>query len=237
MLSLVLWAAGASVAPAQEPDPAEGRELYIDSCASCHGAEGEGAEHGPSLVGVGAASVDFYLRTGRMPLANESQQAVKKEPAFDDAQIESLVAYVSSLGEGPPIPEVDTATAELSAGQELFRDNCSACHGAAGAGGAVGSNAFAPSLLETDPVQIAEATIVGPGQMPKFAFEEEALNDLVGYVTYLQDVPEPGGEDIGRVGPVAEGFVAWVAGMGALIAISMFVGRKRERSPAEPDQA
>ena len=237
VLGFLLVLPGAPVALGQEtPDAAEGRELYVDSCASCHGAEGRGTDHGPSLVGVGAASTDFYLRTGRMPLATGRQQAVKKDPVFDDPQIESLVAYVSSLGDGPPIPEVELADAELAAGQELFRDNCAACHGAAGAGGAVGENAFAPSLLESHAVQVAEATIIGPGQMPKFAFDEEELNDLVGYVDYLQGAPDPGGEDIGRTGPVAEGFVAWVVGMGALVAVAVYVGRRREPAPGQPEE-
>ena len=48
---------------------AQGRELYLTSCVSCHGVGGVGTADGPSLAAAGEASADFYLRTGRMPLA------------------------------------------------------------------------------------------------------------------------------------------------------------------------
>lgn len=237
MLAVLLIATIQPVARGQEGPEEEGSELYVESCASCHGADAEGTEQGPSLAGVGAASADFYLRTGRMPLASTDAQAVTKEPVFDDPQIESLVAYLDSLGDGPPIPAVDLSDAALASGQELFTDNCAACHGATGAGGAVGSNAIASSLYESEPVQIAEATIVGPGQMPVFGFSEEERNNLIAYVMYLQNQPHPGGADIGGIGPVAEGFVAWIAGMAVLLAVAVVIGKTKVRESVEQSEA
>ena len=37
----------------------EGREIFLRGCSSCHGLSAEGAGAAPSLIGVGAASVDF----------------------------------------------------------------------------------------------------------------------------------------------------------------------------------
>ena len=49
----------------------EGYNLYENGCSSCHGISLRGQRGvAPSLIGVGAGPVDFYLSTGRMPLAS-----------------------------------------------------------------------------------------------------------------------------------------------------------------------
>lgn len=226
-LTALMWLPGSEPARGQIvfEDVEAGRELYVEGCASCHGPEGAGSPDGPSLVGVGAASADFQLRTGRMPLADVGRQTRRKDPAYDARAIEQLVAYIATLGDGPEIPEVDTAGTDLARGQALFIENCAPCHGATAAGGAVGSNAFAPGLFASEPVDVAEAVIVGPGQMPKFAFGEEDRAAIVGFVEFLQERPEPGGADIGGIGPVPEGFVAWIGGMGVLLVVVLLIGR------------
>ena len=121
-------AAPVASAPARRPGAAgRGEQLYTQACTSCHGPDGEGMElsggvQAPSLVGVGAAAVDFYLSTGRMPLADTNvPQAVRKPPAFDADQRAAIVAYVVSFGPGgPPIPQVNPATANLPRGLELY---------------------------------------------------------------------------------------------------------------------
>ena len=112
---------GAAAQPDDEELLATGRELYERSCASCHGEEGEGVDEpgqtvrGPSLQEAGEAAAYYYLSTGRMPLSNSDDQPVRKPPAFDDDEIEALVAYVGSLGDGPAIPDVDPR-ADVAAG-------------------------------------------------------------------------------------------------------------------------
>jgi ubiquinol-cytochrome c reductase cytochrome c subunit len=212
----------------QEADTKAGGLLYEASCATCHASDGRGTGFGPSLEGVGAASVDFQLRTGRMPLSDVNAPTKRKPPAFGEEEIEDLVAYVDSLAPGgPAIPTVEPANANLADGAQLFLSNCAACHGASGNGGAVGGNAFAPSLSAAEPVEIAEATITGPGEMPRFNLSEADRNDIVRYVSYLEEGDPPGGLDIGGVGPVPEGFVAWVFAMGALVVIVLLIGRTR----------
>ena len=241
-LAVTLYLSGESVARgdrrstnaltlrASQAEDVDGAQLFADSCSSCHGEEGGGTDNGPSLIGVGEASAHFQLTTGRMPLADPDAQTVRKDPAFDEEQIEALVDHVGSFGEGPQIPELDLEGANLSAGQALYIENCAACHGATGAGGAVGNQAFAPSLWAATTTQMAEAMIVGPGQMPKFEFVDTQRNDIVNFIVYLRDEPRPGGADIGGIGPVPEGFVAWILGMGALLVVVLLIGRKREGS-------
>ena len=224
-------------APAQDKpfDPASaGRVMFEARCANCHGADGNGTSQGPSLLNVGAAAADFELRTGRMPFTGSpGTQATRKPPAFDEATIRDLVAFVASLGSGPaiPAPVVDLAT--VSAGQRLFVGNCAPCHGATANGGAVGGSAIAPPLDRATPVQVAEALLIGPGQMPFFSGFSEADRDaIVSYVSFLQQGRHPGGFSIGGIGPVPEGFVSWVLGLGLILVIVVLIAREWRKAPS-----
>ena len=213
-----------------QSDPAT---LYLQNCASCHGSQGQGTPAGPSLVGAGAAAADFYLRTGRMPLGAPGQQPTRQAPKFDETQIQALVAYVAGLDGGPDVPQV-TSGGDVHRGFELYNANCAACHAATGAGNAVGGGFFAVGLAKATDQEIAEAMIVGPGVMPKFSMSDADQDSIVAYVRYLRTAPTPGGAPIGGIGPVAEGFVAVVIGLSALVLVAVFVGR---RSPDAPDPA
>ena len=208
---------------AQEPP---GEQLFVESCASCHASDGSGTEFGPPIDNAGEAAADFQLRTGRMPLADPNEQTRRKEPAFDDAEVEALVEYVGSLGGGPPIPEVDPGAGDLVLGQELFVANCAACHGATANGGAAGVGALAPSLYAANSIEIAEAVITGPGEMPVFDFSQGELNAITRYLDYLQEEEAPGGADIGGIGPVPEGFIGWAVGMLALGLVCYAIGSR-----------
>jgi ubiquinol-cytochrome c reductase cytochrome c subunit len=223
-LALLPIAAEAQLEPAA--DPPLGKELFIQSCASCHGSDASGTDRGPSLLGSGIAAVDFQLRTGRMPLADPDAQTVRKPPAFTDEEIDALLVYLGTIVDGPEVPVMGLSDADVSAGQSLFTANCAPCHGATANGGAVGPGAIAPNLFVAEPVEIAEAMLTGPGEMPVFtAFSETEIRDVVAFVTYLQEQRPPGGADIGGVGPVPEGFVGW-AGVLVLVAICFFLGSK-----------
>ncbi|HEX8769625.1 MAG TPA: c-type cytochrome [Acidimicrobiales bacterium] len=230
--------AGQPAAPNAQADPLpldEGRRLYVESCSTCHGPQGQGARlsggvDAPSLRGVGAASVDFYISTGRMPLDNTNSQAVRKPSAFNARQRAALVAYVTSLAPGgAPIPNVNAKSASLRGGTELFLTNCAACHNAAGVGGALSYGSYAPSLHQATPVEIAEAQRIGPGNMPVFGpdtLSDQQVNDLVRYVVYLQHPDDAGGAGLGHFGPIPEGFVGLLFGLGALILFVAWVGTR-----------
>lgn len=229
----------AAVGPvqAQAPPPTlptasevrNGRELYQVACSSCHGLEGEGTPLGPTLVGVGAASADFYLTTGRMPLDIPGQQAQRKKPAYTPLQIRQLVAYVASLGPGPPIPEVDWERGDLALGNVLYANNCAPCHSSQGAGGALGHSTYAPPLRPSTPTQVAQAVRIGPGAMPRFGpetFDDHQLAAIVRYVNYLKNPEDRGGHPLGRLGPIPEGFVAWTVGLGLLLVACRWIGTR-----------
>jgi ubiquinol-cytochrome c reductase cytochrome c subunit len=211
---------------------ASGAALYLNSCSACHGPNGEGTSDGPSLVNVGAASVDFYLRTGRMPLGAPGQRPVRQQPAFGDADIKALVDYVASFGKGPPIPPV-SGGGDVSKGFQLFTANCAACHAATGAGNAIGGGFAAVGLGNATDQEIAQAIVIGPGVMPPFRMTQEQRDDIIAYIRFMRSAPSPGGAPIGGTGPVAEGFVAVVVGLTGLVLVARFAGSRR---PGEDDE-
>ncbi len=66
--------------------------------------EGLAQQGAPSLTNVGAAAVDFQVRTGRMPMTNPLVQAPRKENTFTSDEIAALAAFVASLGDRPGDP-------------------------------------------------------------------------------------------------------------------------------------
>ena len=211
----------------------EGKQLFLKGCSSCHGLNAEGGGIAPSLIGVGAASVDFQVATGRMPMADMSTQATRKTPVYDAEQTAALAAYVASLAPGPAIPsdevlnyERDGNTAE---GGELFRNNCAMCHNFAGQGGALTQGKYAPTLMGVEPKYIYEALITGPQSMPVFSDKtltpEEKLS-VIKWIKAAEAEPNLGGATMGRIGPVTEGLLAWVLGLGLLIAVAVWLTTK-----------
>nr|WP_221441710.1 c-type cytochrome [Jiangella mangrovi] len=213
----------------------EGRQLFAIGCSSCHGLNGEGQRTsdgevlGPSLIGVGAAAVDFQVGTGRMPLAAPSAQAERKPVSYNQDQIDAMAEFVASLAPGPDRPAdeyLDPAAGNVARGGELFRTNCSQCHNTTGQGGALTMGQFAPNLTGVEPRHIYEAMLTGPQAMPVFndkTVTPEDKRDIIAFLDSVQNEPDPGGLAIGRVGPVAEGLWAWLVGIGLLIGMATWI--------------
>ena len=210
----------------------KGKALFTEGCSSCHGLAGQGGSAGPSLVGVGAAAVDFQVGTGRMPMAGAEVQARRKPPVYSQEEVDALAAYVASLGPGPDVPkpgQYDFTGADVAAGGEIYRLNCSQCHNYAGSGGALSQGRVAPSLMESTPKQIYEAMITGPQSMPVFSDKQipaEKKQEIIAYINYLQNAPDPGGFALGRLGPVTETVFLFTLAFGVLVAIAIWIGTK-----------
>jgi ubiquinol-cytochrome c reductase cytochrome c subunit len=258
LLLALLFTGGtyAVLAPASAEDSAassdlvnQGRDLFLVGCSSCHGEHGQGivtqddTQYGPPLVGVGAASVDFQVGTGRMPMVQPGAQVVVKKTVYSDQEIEALAAYVASLGPGPAIPEpeqYDPATIPedereeaVVRGGQFFRTNCTACHNFAAAGGALPGGKYAPSLGDVEPRHIYEALITGPQQMPVFSDEvltPEEKRQIISYIQTITQQPGYGGAKLGSLGPVTEGLVGWVVGVGVLTAFAVWIAAHTART-------
>ncbi len=207
-----------------------GAQLYRDHCASCHGVDGTGIEdRGPDLTLEGPAAVDFAVRTGRMPMADPHTQATRSPVRFSEEEIEALVRYAGAFGDGPIVPVVDAHGGDLTAGGEVYRLNCAACHVASGAGAAIGGGREAPSLMDATPTEVGEAILVGPGAMPTFqSFDAPDINNVAAYIADLQRRDTAGVDGFGGAGPVAEGLAAWLLGLLPLIALTRWIGQPHE---------
>ena len=207
-------------------DAEEGGKLFAANCATCHGMGASGSQAGPSLVGVGAAAVDFQVGTGRMPMQMNGPQAYKKPAQFNEEQTHQLAAYVASLGPGPSIPEAGVLDekGDAAKGGELFRTNCAMCHNAAA--GALIKRAFAPALADVSGKHIYEAMVTGPQNMPVFSdanVSPEGKRDIITFLKQIESNGSPGGNDLGALGPVSEGLFVWIAGLGVIIAFTIWL--------------
>ena len=232
---------GASAATGTQQDIAAGKALFQATCSSCHGLDAQGTDQAPSLIGAGAAAVDFQMSTGRMPAKEVGAENERKPVTFTPRQIHDIAGYIASLGGGPPIPtaeQVDPRLGDPAVGSQLFSANCAQCHGFAGAGGALTYGKDAPPLTEATPTQIYEAMLTGPEAMPVFgdgAISPQAKRDIIAYITQTRVEPNPGGFSLGRTGPITEGLVIFIGGMGFLVLISMWItAKRRDPRPTGP---
>ncbi len=220
------------------PPPADrikvGGELYAVRCISCHGAQLRGTPMAPGLTGAGAADVDFELSTGRMPLEVPGTEPMRGPPSYPRPQIDALIAYiVSHGGAGAPVPALHH-NGDLTRGRVLYEENCQQCHGATGDGAVAGFGWLAPSLKPAVPIQVAEAVRVGPGIMPRFGagdISDGDIDALVGYVETLHHPDDRGGYSLASAGPVGEGFVGWLIGVGGTIVVMLLVGETLKTKP------
>jgi mono/diheme cytochrome c family protein len=137
-----------------QQDVTNGRQLFADACASCHGTDlkGGSAPHpnqeidapwpAPALDNIVARYQDSEVVTDVrefIRITVERGRAGTPMPAFgvgeggqySDAQINAMVAYVLSVQTGE-IPEAQAF--EGQSGEDLFGANCARCHGDDGEG-------------------------------------------------------------------------------------------------------
>lgn len=240
----------AQVATAQLEDQAliqEGKDLYVQACITCHGANLQGIEdRGPSLIGTGAGAVYFQVHSGRMPMLANGAQAMRKTPRYSEAQTLALAAYVAANGGGPDIVwnedgsiameslrgsnydgQIDPA--DVARGSDLFRLNCASCHNFTGRGGALSGGKYAPVLDPANEQEIYQAMLTGPQNMPKFSDRQltaDEKKDIIAFIKASKETPSPGGWSLGGLGPVAEGMFMWLVGIVVLVAAALWIGSR-----------
>lgn len=209
---------------ADEPD---GEFLYQRDCAVCHGAEGQGTPRGQSLREVGPAEVHYAVSSGRMPITSPGDERRRRPVMYSPEEIEAMIEHMRSfIAKDPDIPHVDVKEGKLSEGGKLFSAECASCHQWAGQGGAL-MGREAPALDRSTPTQIASAIRTGPVAMPEYGEElinEHEMNSLVKYVLYLREPEDRGGDPIWHLGPLTEGLIGWVVGLGVLILACLWIG-------------
>jgi cytochrome c oxidase cbb3-type subunit 3 len=104
-----------------------GQRLFLNSCAQCHGSDAGGSKGFPNLTdhdwlyGGSPENIKTTITNGRAGV-------MPPFPQLDSKQIVDVSNYVRSLS-GLPVDE-----AKKTRGQEVFKLNCIACHGADGKG-------------------------------------------------------------------------------------------------------
>lgn len=234
----VLWSVLAPTGNAADPTESEavrnGQALYLQGCSTCHGLNAAGTSSGPSLIGVGSAAVDFQMSTGRMPLAGSAAQAKRKEPSYSQTQIDQIAAYVQTMGGGlekPTITQQELSDADLAYGGELYRANCAQCHQANGQGAPLTYGKYAPALTNATPEQIVEAMRVGPESMPVFGqgqLDDNSAKAIAAYIVSARSATNPGGDKLGAYGPVPEGLLAILVGIGGLLGVCLWIGARQK---------
>ena len=222
----------AASAAASTTQVEEGKKLFLANCSTCHGVNAVGTKAGPALAGVGAASVDFQMGTGRMPMAAPAAQAPRSKVRFSEEEIAAVAAYVASLAPGPAIPDEEAASGEggdVALGGELFRVNCAMCHNFAGSGGALTRGKYAPALRDIEGKHIYEAMVTGPQSMPVFNDDNitpEGKKAVIAYLHAVDAQENVGGMNLGNLGPVSEGLFVWIFGLGIMTGFAVWLGRK-----------
>ena len=225
--------AQASAPPASQQDITAGKDLFDANCSSCHGLDAQGTSQAPSLVGAGAAAVYFQMSTGRMPAKEVGAENNRGPVKFTEQQIYQIADYVASLGGGPAIPtaeQVSTEGANTALGSQLFNANCAAVprlrRGGRRAHLRQGRTAADSGHSDADLYGDADRARGDAGVLRRRA-QPAAKRDIIAYVTQTRVEPNPGGFSLGRAGPVTEGLVIWLGGLGFLVLIALWITAKR----------
>ena len=99
--------------------------------------------------------------------------------------------------------------------------------------GALPDGAVAPALTNTSSLHIYEAMLTGPGQMPVFGDATMTPDDkrkVIAYVEHIRTADSPGGSSLGSLGPVTEGLWGWIAGIGSLVVIAVWLASRGVRA-------
>jgi cytochrome c oxidase cbb3-type subunit 3 len=160
-VALVACVAGGMLPDAQAQGRRNaGAQVFASNCAGCHGADGHGAERGPSIATM--PSVIAKSDDNLLSIVTKGVPGTGMPPfgSLDEASRVAVVAYLRTLqGKDKAAAPV---TGDAEAGRALFfgKAQCSNCHMVSGQGGFMGSDLTAYGL--SHPAAAIQKTIVDP---------------------------------------------------------------------------
>ncbi len=133
---------------------AGGRALFADNCAPCHGSGGGGAHNYPALADDAwiwggsleaiAQTIHYGVRSGHADTRLSEMPRFGTDGILSAEEIAAVADYVVALGANDPRAAQMAAEKALQS-QQVFADNCAACHGENGKGNA---DLGAPNLTD-----------------------------------------------------------------------------------------
>lgn len=209
--------------PAAVRPPPNGQAIFAQRCATCHGETGGGIS---AIISIAGPSLKAEHDHGAVMTALEVGPSHMPSFAYvlSVPEMQSVADYVTQT-----IAVIPLTGGNLGEGGELFRMHCAACHRTAARGGALAyTGVNAPALTGKSAALVAGTIRWGPGPMPAFpssVLSDRQLASIVDYVKFVQHPPTPGGIPLRFIGPVAEGFIGFMA-VFVLIAFTMWIERK-----------
>ena len=183
-----------------------GRRLFDDNCAMCHGSTAQGGDGYPSLIDgqwLWGGDIETIMETINVGVNNGSEDArFSQMLAFGQDEILNLeernqvVSYVQSLSQHASNTKFDPAS--ILAGAEIFSENCASCHGGEAKGD---QSAGAPNLTDDfwlyggDRASIAHTVNYGrQGVMPHWS-GRLSLSQRKTLALYIYDLGEKTNEE------------------------------------------
>jgi cytochrome c oxidase cbb3-type subunit 3 len=193
---------GASAAP-------DGKSLYLQYCAVCHGSDGNGGVGLPLALPpfLNIVPESYIKKTIQLGRPGRVMPSFKQ---LSEDEINAIARYVLSWQRGARISLSDLPVrGDKRVGGKLFRENCVKCHGPHGEGGKGTGVTFSrprflpiippalnnPGFLAAAPDQFIKMTLMkGREGTPMVSFakkglSEQQINDIVSYVRSFQTPP------------------------------------------------
>ena len=185
-----------------------------------------------------------------MPMSAARLAGPRKEVTYTDDEIAALAAYVATLGTGPSIPDAemydpDTLSGDeydeyVTRGGQIFLTNCTASTTSKAPAAPCRVASTRRRIRGVDPKHIYEAMLTGPQSMDTFSDGNIPPDDkkaVIAYLDTLNEQPNYGGFTLGSLGPVSEGLIAWLIGMGALVGFAVWIAAQTTRTTKKKDGA
>jgi cytochrome c oxidase cbb3-type subunit I/II len=178
-----------------------GARLFRENCASCHGISGHGDGAGAAGLFPRPANLTMVEYSGgrlsRILWNGVPGSAMPRWNRLSAADLQAVAAYVRTIEAGGH-RGARANTSVIEQGRDLYRQNCTGCHGMEGSGNGPASAALAPQPTnfheerpaETHAFQVLKDGIPGTAMPPW----EEEMSDaqreaVVAYIESLYETP------------------------------------------------
>jgi ubiquinol-cytochrome c reductase cytochrome c subunit len=220
---------GSTRAPALIYEGAAGADFYLTTGRMpLNNPNDEAIAHHPFFTAGQIRQLDSYIAD--LPTIDHvTHEESPGNPAIPTIQPLCTGAAASDPAELAKEENGTAPCVTLSFGNSTFALNCSQCHQIAGRGGLLSKADVIPSLQNASLIVAAEAMRIGPEPMPVFGSGQLSNNQVSAvaqYVQWLHHPSHPGGLTISGFGPVAEGFVGIIVGLGLLLLVSRLIGNR-----------